>query len=308
MALMQPRFILSDISMGVNQSNVVFAVDSLTGEDCVGKIFDLEDQEDVTLFTNEIQLLGNSTLLSSPYIVDMRSSYLLDSWGVIILEKMDSDLLEYLLKTPLSNTQKRQIFVDCCRALKVCHDANIAHLDIKPENFLQSGHCSSLKLADFGSSRKVLPKDGLSKAQTTLQYRAPELFSILSDADKRKADVWSLGIFYHVLMSLSWPFTDPKPESIKYSIIHNKLSFDSSLAAEDLRLMQSLLNPNPVARPDIDTIISMVDCPRLPVTLVTRGRRRSMLRASGGNVLRKMKKSLSFSPTRRECANEECHF
>jgi len=297
MALMQPRFILTDITMGVDQSNVVFAVDSLTGEDCVGKIFDLEDQEDVTLFSNEIQLLGSSALLNSSYIVDMRSSYLQDTWGVIILEKMESDILEYILANSVSTIRKREIFVQCCIALKVCHDLGIAHMDVKPENFLQSNHCEAIKLADFGSSQKV--EESSSPGQTTLQYRAPELFSVLSDVDRRKADIWSLGIFYHVLMTQSWPFTNPEPVSIKHSILNNKLAFDPSLNPEDLQLIQTLLNPNPLSRPSIDALLEMVQCPNTHPVPLSRGRGRNSLRVSGENVFRKMKKSLSFSPTRR---------
>merc|ERR1712137_883641 len=282
MALMQPRFILTDITMGVDQSNVVFAVDSLTGEDCVGKIFDLEDQEDVTLFSNEIQLLGSSALLNSSYIVDMRSSYLQDTWGVIILEKMESDILEYILANSVSTIRKREIFVQCCIALKICFNPITA----KPSSWQILGRVKKL--------RNPLPP-----VKPHYNIELPSFFSVLSDVDRRKADIWSLGIFYHVLMTQSWPFTNPEPVSIKHSILNNKLAFDPSLNPEDLQLIQTLLNPNPLSRPSIDALLEMVQCPNTHPVPLSRGRGRNSLRVSGENVFRKMKKSLSFSPTRR---------
>lgn len=46
-----------------------------------------------------------------------------------------------------------KIFYECCKALKIIHDLEYLHLDIKPENFLMKD--DQIKIIDFGMVKKI---------------------------------------------------------------------------------------------------------------------------------------------------------
>jgi len=60
------------------------------------------------------------------------------------------------VKKSIAEDQTRTIFKGVLKALKYCHEKGIAHLDVKPENFLLKNDSitSEVKLIDFGQSNK----------------------------------------------------------------------------------------------------------------------------------------------------------
>jgi len=257
MMLMKPRYVLSDISMGVGNADVVFAVDSLTGEDCVAKILNLNDEDEHTMFLNEMHILGSPRARDCPNVIRLRSSFLKDNYGVLILEKMEGDLFNFILDNDLTPERCCRIFYDVCRGVKQCHDSDIAHMDIKPENILQSQGGKVLKLADFGTSKSM--EEGYVSAEGgTLQYSSPELLSrSVMTIDGKKSDIWSLGILFHVLVTKSWPFVSPDPKHIRLSIIRGELAIDPEMTEEEEEVMKALLVYNPFKRPTIDQVLAL---------------------------------------------------
>jgi calcium-dependent protein kinase len=67
----------------------------------------------------------------------------------------------------------KQIF----SAIQYMHKYNICHRDLKPENFLlkQKGDVTSIKLIDFGLSKKLGKTEVLNKVYGTPFYIAPEI-------------------------------------------------------------------------------------------------------------------------------------
>jgi serine/threonine protein kinase len=57
------------------------------------------------------------------------------------------------------------IFKECCQAVKIIHDVEHLHLDIKPENFMIKDN--QVKIIDFGivkeNKYETLPTFGTSK-------------------------------------------------------------------------------------------------------------------------------------------------
>jgi len=82
------------------------------------------------------------------------------------------DLFELILKNPLSEKMGRTLFTQIVSAIQHLHNSRIAHLDIKPENFLifEGG----IKLIDFDFSHQFDTKftEGMLG---TPGYRSPEL-------------------------------------------------------------------------------------------------------------------------------------
>ena len=85
--------------------------------------------------------------------------------------------------------------------IKYCHDNNIIHRDIKPDNLMfgsSNGDFSHIILIDFGHSR-ILRKDQITSSTGigTLHFNSPEL--IMRKFDKNishnyKTDIWSIGV------------------------------------------------------------------------------------------------------------------
>ena len=85
--------------------------------------------------------------------------------------------------------------------IKYCHDNNIIHRDIKPDNIMfgfRNGDFSDIILIDFGHSR-ILRKDQISSSRGigTPHFSSPEL--LLQQFDPKvshnfKTDIWSIGV------------------------------------------------------------------------------------------------------------------
>jgi len=92
----------------------------------------------------------------------------------------------------------RNLMLELCNIVQLCHEQNIAHLDVKPENFVFDKNMK-LVLIDFGMSQKFSNKDTLyfsSLPLGTESYAAPETLVSMYCA---KSDVWSLGMIFRYL-------------------------------------------------------------------------------------------------------------
>lgn len=97
---------------------------------------------------------------------------------------------------------------DACRillqvqdALVYCYRHGVAHLDVKGSNILIDAN-GNAKLADFGASRRMGPRRQvlLSNAGTP-GYQAPEVSQDWMVARGEPADVWSLGVVLHEMVT-----------------------------------------------------------------------------------------------------------
>lgn len=123
-----------------------------------------------------------------------------------------NDLIYYLSnpKLYLNNQSERMaISLLALQNLKVYHDKNIIHGDIKPDNMIyhqdDKNHMPiSVSLIDLGMSRK-LPKDQLMytavRPYGTRGYKAPEILS--SCCFSKASDIYAMGQVFKILHSLS---------------------------------------------------------------------------------------------------------
>ena len=136
-------------------------------------------------------------------------------WDIIIRMELLTALPAYIKDRSFTVNDVIKLATDVCNALEVCHEQNIIHRDIKPDNIFVSKN-GDYKLGDFGVARTIEKTvSGLSK-KGTYTYMAPEVYK--GGAYGTNVDLYSLGIvMYKLLNNNREPFLPPHPELIKYS-------------------------------------------------------------------------------------------
>eukprot|EP01063_Lacrimia_lanifica_P002122 TRINITY_DN11099_c0_g1_i2.p2 TRINITY_DN11099_c0_g1~~TRINITY_DN11099_c0_g1_i2.p2 ORF type:complete len:410 (+),score=152.32 TRINITY_DN11099_c0_g1_i2:1464-2693(+) len=204
-----------------------------------------------------------------PHIVRLFDVLETDHQVFMVLEKMDTDLYEWIR---LNRKLCQQDASKVCRALlsatKYLHDHMIVHRDIKPENILINS-VDDVRLADFGLA-KVLRGDNASLQQATpcgtSFYIAPEIIRAIemngvvplriTSMDVKYLDMWSIGVVLYIMLAGTPPFmgqirSKEERVALLQKIDRGVLFPDSKWAAisDDAKdLIDGLLTINPSKR------------------------------------------------------------
>jgi len=116
-------------------------------------------------------------------------------------------LSEHCNKPEIRRSAGIEYFTQACKGVIACHNENIIHLDLKPENLL---FCHEvLKVSDFGTAQYVQYMNEInnmpSKLSTfdsgTAMYMSPEHFTARApDELDQTSDIYSLGIILYELL------------------------------------------------------------------------------------------------------------
>jgi eukaryotic-like serine/threonine-protein kinase len=134
----------------------------------------------------------------------------------MVMEYLEGeDLSQRLLAGRVPIEDAVDYVIQCCEAMHVAHRSGIVHRDLKPANLFltQRPDGSALvKVLDFGIS-KVKSTDAAQLSLTHTQammgsplYMSPEQMRSSKDVSAA-ADIWSLGVILHELISGDVPFT-----------------------------------------------------------------------------------------------------
>ena len=170
----------------------------------------------------------------------------------IVMELMQCDLLDLLMKTSISENYRISYLRQLCRAVNLLHSRGIAHLDIKLENCLISGKSLEiLKISDFNLSHMYTNfshDDDLNSAKFTvrgqvgsLPYAAPEVL-VGKKFNGFSADKWSVGICVWALSFNCWPFRSASLEHKNYELLTQKNSIRAIIHTDLLNLRSSKYN------------------------------------------------------------------
>ena len=187
-------------------------------------------------------------------IVTMYDQFTLKKYGFIVMERLDQDLLEFIGDFCLTEAEARLIFRQILLALHLLHENKCAHLDIKPENILISGS-DTVKLADFGSIHQWSDSSLRTGKCGTSFYCSPEIKNgRVYYADK--ADIWSLGITLHVMLTGFWPFVGKNEKEVLSNAKKGKVDISKDNLSNDLtNLLTQMLNLDPEKRPSAKTLL-----------------------------------------------------
>ena len=146
-------------------------------------------------------------------------------------------------------------FIQMCDALKVLHDQNILHRDLKSCNIFLSQD-NQIKLGDLGVSKIVESGKLAATIVGTPYYLSPELWQ--RKQYNTKSDIWALGATLYEMVTLRRPFEGTDLKSLSQNVLRGTYSsIPRSYSADLDRLVRSLLVIDPHARPSVDEILEL---------------------------------------------------
>lgn len=150
----------------------------------------------------------------------------------ISVRKLDNGILSTVVK-------------EISDGLKVLHDNDILHLDLKPSNILvRSLNPLDLIFTDFGIASILDPE--LSRKMTSIKgtplYWSPEAFTGVVG---KEADYWSLGMIILEFLLGSHPFSGLDTKVIMYTLSTKGVSIPEEIDDSYKRLLMGLLTREP---------------------------------------------------------------
>eukprot|EP00461_Guttulinopsis_vulgaris_P007213 UN07261 len=166
-----------------------------------------DDVESAKQLQTEIQLMSQ---LRHPNIISLLGTQRSGQKLNILMEYVPGKSLDLLLATfgpftePVIISYTRQLL----DALAYCHAQGVVHRDIKGKNVLVDT-AGNLKLADFGSAKRVISVEGRDSPSVGYNYTplwtAPEV--LVGDYNS-KVDIWSLGCVVIEMASGKAPWSE----------------------------------------------------------------------------------------------------
>ncbi len=191
----------------------------------------------------------------------------------IIMEYTDGGTLRDLI----DSRQGKQFDIETLKSILIqlakgmkCVSEHLVHRDIKPENILNFN--GILKISDFGLSKisGESTKTMSFKNGGTPLYIAPEAWN--NNKNTIQMDIYSMGIVFYELATLSYPYSVPADRSISnimnmhlYKPVINPSSVNKELPPNITSMLIKMLEKPTQARFDNwDDIISALEIEELP--------------------------------------------
>ncbi|GBG63098.1 hypothetical protein CBR_g36585 [Chara braunii] len=163
------------------------------------------------------------------------------------------DLSEYIKRHGrVPEATARNFMRQLAAGLRVLRDNNLIHRDLKPQNLLLStaDRKLTLKIADFGFARSLMPQGLAETLCGSPLYMAPEILQFQRyDA---KADLWSVGAILFELVTGRPPFGGANHVQLLRNIERSEAripeNISSTLSEDCVDMCQRLLRRHPVER------------------------------------------------------------
>jgi len=233
--------------LGSGMSGPVQLATSKDGEKCAVKSFKKHGLSEArrTDLKNEVEIY---LALDHPHIARLMMVYEDDQEIHLVMEYMaGGELYDRLFDAKVYN---EEIAASTChqmlKAVSYMHAHQIAHRDLKLENFLYERKDNNhLKLIDFGFAKFWDRSTKMSQACGSTHYVAPE---VLAKSYTLKADMWSLGVISFMLLTGSPPFQGSNDNEVLRKIKAGKIHWSTrfkrlSQGAQDFVKALLLMNP-----------------------------------------------------------------
>lgn len=151
--------------------------------------------------------------LNHPNLIGVYDFGEVDGMLFIIMEYVPGESLYHAsYQTMVESSEVARLMSEICSGIAEAHRVGLLHRDIKPANVLLDTHLRP-KVGDFGLARPI----GTAELEGeiifgTPGYTAPEVLNQPTKVDAR-ADVFSLGVMLHELLTGKMPSSDSRPPS-----------------------------------------------------------------------------------------------
>lgn len=212
------------ISKGKGQPEDKYNVISTIGQGSYGIVYKIMNKTTNELYTMKTIPKQNQTIhhiqkqiikeiefleqIDHPNIIKIHEFYDLEDKICIISELCEGSPLSKYKGSPemSSELEIAIIMFQLLSAINYCHNNNIIHRDIKPNNILidnkhYKGHFN-IKLTDFGTAKLYINPEKPNIIGST-HFTAPE---VLNGTYAQKSDLWSCGVLLYYLLTTKYPF------------------------------------------------------------------------------------------------------
>jgi len=150
------------------------------------------------------QLVGHSSIVALYGIISFPTSigFVMERMAMSLADAIYGNDAFRIVKADLPAVECIKIMHRVASGLRFCHSMSILHRDLKPANVLLSADLRTVKICDFGASRKDAAHMTLGVGD--LRYSAPELMH--SDTYSAKIDIFSFAIVMWELFSRQRPY------------------------------------------------------------------------------------------------------
>ncbi|XP_059183623.1 striated muscle preferentially expressed protein kinase-like [Centropristis striata] len=223
-------------------------------ENSTGKIFMAKiisyNQENKQEVLKEYEILKS---LHNEKVMALHEAYVTPRYLVLVAEYVTGkELLHSLIdRFRYSEDDVVGYLVQILQGVEYLHNRRILHLDLKPDNIMVT-NLNAIKIVDFGSAQSFNPLSlkHQDSGAGTLEYMAPEM--VKGEVVGPPADIWTVGVVSHIMLSGRLPFEDKDPLQVESKILMAK--FDPSklfpnVSQSASAFLKKMLSSYPWARP-----------------------------------------------------------
>lgn len=222
----------------------------------VAKVITMDSQEsDVKskTFESEIEILSK---LNHSNVIRLYDHFVEGRQSFMIIEYCPQGSLRNEICKAKPRGLERDRFIVVAKqmvdALAYCHSNDIAHRDIKPDNVLFSD-TGVAKLGDFGLSLQVKDTKIINTFGGSTIYSSPEIH-FKRPHDPFMADIWALGVTFHVMLCGEPPFEYDTLGMLKNKIAQEKFVWNKRIPGDIIELLKNMLRADPKERITIKQI------------------------------------------------------
>ncbi|XP_070786391.1 striated muscle preferentially expressed protein kinase [Enoplosus armatus] len=223
-------------------------------ENTTGKIYMAKiipySQENKQEMLREYEILKS---LHNEKVMALHEAYVTPRYLVLVAEYCTGKELLYSLIDRFRYSEDDVVgyLVQILQGVEYLHNRRVLHLDLKPDNIMVT-NLNAIKIVDFGSAHSFNPLSlkHQDSGAGTLEFMAPEM--VKGEVVGPPADIWTVGVVTHIMLSGRLPFEDRDPLKVESKILMAK--FDPTklypnVSQSASAFLKKMLSSYPWARP-----------------------------------------------------------
>lgn len=248
--------VIEQIGQG-GMAKVYRATDTLLNRNVAIKILKdeyTEDKDFINKFRRESQAAASLSNINIVNTYDVGMDTIEDKTVYyIVMEYVEGKTLKDIIneKGKLSIEETLNYSLQIANGLKVAHENNIIHRDIKPQNMMVDKE-GNIKVMDFGIARATTSSTITTTSQElgSVHYFSPE--QARGGYTDEKSDIYSLGIVIYEMITGKLPFTGESPITIALKQVQEEIipprKLDDSIPVELENIILKAVNKSQIER------------------------------------------------------------